>query len=158
MKDLEVLIIGGGIGAPTSASLLAAMLACGPMNFLLASALGHCLAVAIGISPSRMRAVSSTMMMIASGIIGGAMAPLIVGAVSDALPRLGQESLRYGLATMASAPLVAGFLLWAAFRRISRNVMTLAPAPTVASAHGAPCMETSSRAAASRAESLPWRG
>jgi MFS family permease len=100
-------------------SLVLAMSSAAIMNFLLASAMGPCIAVAIGIAPVRMRAVSSTLMLLASGIIGGAIAPVIVGAVSDATaPYLGTDALRYGLATMAPMPLVAGLLLWLSFDRI----------------------------------------
>jgi MFS family permease len=100
-------------------SLVLAMSSAAIMNFLLASAMGPCIAVAIGIAPLRMRAVSSTLMLLASGIIGGAVAPVIVGAVSDATaPYLGTDALRYGLATMAPMPLVAGLLLWLSFVRI----------------------------------------
>ena len=100
-------------------SLVLAMSSAAIMNFLLASAMGPCIAVAIGIAPVRMRAVSSTLMLLASGIIGGAIAPVIVGAVSDATaPYLGTDALRYGLATMAPMPLVAGLLLWLSFVRI----------------------------------------
>lgn len=100
-------------------SLVLAMSSAAIMNFLLASAMGPCIAVAIGIAPVRMRAVSSTLMLLASGIIGGAVAPVIVGAVSDTTaPHLGTDALRYGLATMAPMPLVAGLLLWLSFDRI----------------------------------------
>jgi fucose permease len=100
-------------------SLTLAMSSAAVMNFLLASAMGPCIAVAIGIAPVHMRAVSSTLILLASGIIGGAIAPLIVGAVSDFLaPELHSDSLRYGLAAMAPTPLIAGGFIWLAFRRI----------------------------------------
>jgi len=100
-------------------SLLLAMASAAMMNFLLGSAMGPCVAVAIGIAPARMRAVSSTMMLLASGLIGGALAPVVVGAVSDAIaPDFGADALRYGLTTMVPMPLIAGLLLWHAFRRI----------------------------------------
>lgn len=100
-------------------SLVIAMSSAAIMNFLLASAMGPCVAVAIGIAPTRMRAVSSTLMLLASGVIGGAIAPVIVGAVSDmAMPHFGDDALRYGLAAMAPMPLIAGLLLWIAFSRI----------------------------------------
>ena len=89
------------------------------MNFLLSSAMGPCIAVALSIAPSRMQAVSSTLMLIAYGIIGGALAPLIVGVVSDMLePQFAADSLRYALATMAPTPMIAGLLLWLAFAQI----------------------------------------
>jgi len=100
-------------------SLLLAMSSAAIMNFLLASAMGPCIAVAIGIAPVRMRAVSSTLMLLASGIIGGAIAPVIVGAVSDATAsHFGNDALRYGLVTMAPTPLIAGLFLWFSYVRI----------------------------------------
>lgn len=99
--------------------LALAMSSAAVMNFLLSSAMACCIAVAISIAPSNMRAVSSTLMMIASGVIGGAISPLIVGVVSDMLvPVFGVDSLRYALATMAPTSLVAGVLLWIAFAHI----------------------------------------
>ena len=99
-------------------SLLMTMLAAAVMNFLLSSCLGPCIASAIALSPPTSRAVSSTLMLAASGIIGAALAPLIVGVTSDALaPGLGTESLRYAMATMMVTPPLAALILWAAFRR-----------------------------------------
>ena len=100
-------------------SLTVAMTGATMMNFLLASVMGPCIAMAISIAPARMRAVSSTLMLLASGIIGGAIAPVIVGAVSDLLePQFGTNSLRYGLATMAPTPLIAGLMLWFCYVRV----------------------------------------
>jgi MFS family permease len=106
------------LGFILAPSLIVAMSSAAIMNFLLASAMGPCIAVAIGMSPVRMRAVSSTLMLLASGIVGGAIAPVIVGAVSDMLaPDMGSQALRYGLVTMAPTPLIAGLLLWCAFAK-----------------------------------------
>lgn len=103
----------------SASSLTLAMTSATVMNFLLATAVGPCIAVAISIAPSRMRAVSSTLMLLASGIIGGAIAPLIVGWASDLLaPQYQGESLRYALATMAPTPLIAGLFIWWSFKRI----------------------------------------
>jgi MFS family permease len=103
-----------------------AMMAAAIMNFLLASGFAPCISAAVSLAPSRMRAVASTVMFTASGVIGGAFAPLVVGVASDmATPSLGGESLRYGLATMAVAPLLSWGVLWAAYRRALRGV----PAP-----------------------------
>jgi MFS family permease len=101
-----------------SPSLTITMAAATMMNFLLSSGIAPCIAAAVGLSPPSMRAVSSTLMLAAAGVIGGAIAPLIVGAVSDALmPRFGVESLRYALAVMVLSPLLSAILLWAAYRR-----------------------------------------
>lgn len=100
-------------------SLTAAMSSAAIMNFLLGSAIPPCIAVGIAISPSNMRALSSTLMLITSGIIGGALGPLAVGMVSDLLQaEMGTESLRYALATMAPMPLLAGVFLWLAYRQM----------------------------------------
>jgi hypothetical protein len=57
-------------------------------------------------------------MLAASGLIGGALGPFIVGALSDALtPQLGGEGLRYALSAMIASPLLAAAFLFAAFRR-----------------------------------------
>jgi hypothetical protein len=51
-------------------------------------------------------------MLAASGLIGGGLGPFIVGAMSDWLtPTLGPDGLRYGISTMAAAPLVASALV-----------------------------------------------
>jgi MFS family permease len=101
-----------------SPSLTVTMVAATIMNFLLASGASPCFAAAVALSPPNMRGVASTILLAAMGVIGSAMSPLIVGAVSDALmPRLGAESLRYALATMTLVPLVSAAILWLAHRR-----------------------------------------
>jgi predicted MFS family arabinose efflux permease len=101
-----------------SPSLLVTMLAAAVMNFLLSSGVGPCIAAAIALSPPSTRAVSSTLMLAATGIIGSALAPLIVGMLSDALtPGYGAEALRYAMASMMIAPPLAALILWFAFRR-----------------------------------------
>jgi len=105
--------------APT---LTLTMAAAAVMNFLLSMGLGPCIAVAVGVAPQRMRAISSTVMLIASGVIGGALAPVLVGLVSDSLaPDVGADALRYGLVAMVPTPLIASVLLWLAYRRIWRG-------------------------------------
>ena len=115
-----------------SPSLTVTMLAATIMNFLLSSAVAPCIAAAVGITPPSIRALSSTMMLAAGGIIGGALGPLIVGALSDALmPRLGAESLRYALSVVLVAPLLASGVLWLAYRRARASeapVVARAPA------------------------------
>ena len=101
-----------------SPSLTVTMIAATIMNFLLASAAGTCIAAAVGVSPPSMRALSSTIMLAAGGVIGGALGPLIVGAASDALlPRLGAESLRYALSGLIVTPLLAAGVLWLSYRQ-----------------------------------------
>lgn len=92
------------------------------MNFLLSSVLGPGVAAAVGIAPTRMRAVASTLVLVATGVLGSALAPTIVGVASDALaPELGAESLRYAMAIMAGFPVLAAILLWVAYRQITAH-------------------------------------
>jgi MFS family permease len=99
-------------------SLVVTMVAAAVMNFLLSSGTGPCIAAAIALSPPHTRALSSTLMLASSGIIGAAFAPLIVGLLSDALaPSYGAESLRYAMATITFTPPLAALILWAAYRR-----------------------------------------
>jgi len=92
------------------------------MNFLLTMGLGPGIAVAVGVAPRQMRAVSSTVMLIAWGVIGGALAPLLVGVTSDSLAQeAGADALRYALVAMVPTPLAGSLLLWLAHRQIWRG-------------------------------------
>lgn len=92
------------------------------MNFLLSSSLGPCVALAISLVPANRRGVTSTMMLIVQNLLAFAFGPLLIGLVSDALaPTYGDSSLRYALALMLVAPLVASLLLWNARRRIAAD-------------------------------------
>ena len=102
--------------APTLPML---MVAVAVMNFCLSSALGPCLALAVASVSSSMRGLTTTVMLITLGVLGIALAPLIVGMVSDALkPSLGGESLRYALTLMIAAPLISSLLLMRAYSRL----------------------------------------
>ncbi|KQS03783.1 MFS transporter [Sphingomonas sp. Leaf357] len=100
-------------------SLPVVMIGIGVMNFMLSSSLGPCVALAVSlVSPNR-RGLTSTIMLIVQTIIAFALAPLIVGAASDAFrPSYGEEALRHGLTLMLVTPLLASLLLWIARRRI----------------------------------------
>jgi hypothetical protein len=64
-----------------------------------------------------MRAVASTFLFCVIGVLGGAVAPLVVGAASDLLaPRLGAESLRYALAGLVVTQALSPIILWLAWR------------------------------------------
>lgn len=90
------------------------------MNFLLSSGLGACVALAVSLVASTQRGVTSTVMLIVQNLLAFALGPLIIGLVSDGLaPAYGEESLRYALATMLVAPLVASLMLWVARRKIA---------------------------------------
>jgi MFS family permease len=102
--------------APTLPVLMVAVAA---MNFCLSSALGPCLALAVSTVSSGMRGLTTTVMLITLGLLGVALAPLLVGMLSDALkPSMGGESLRYALTVMIAAPVVATALLRVASRRL----------------------------------------
>lgn len=88
------------------------------MNFLLSSGLGPCVALAVSLVPSTRRGVTSTLMLIVQNLLAFALGPLLIGLVSDALnPTYGEDALRYALATMLVAPLLASLLLLLARRR-----------------------------------------
>jgi len=104
-------------------SLLVTLIAAAIMNFLLSSGITPCFSAAMGLATPTTRAVASTLLLVSSGIIGAALAPLIVGAVSDNLtPQFGSESLRYALSGLMVAPLVGTAILWMAYRRASNSL------------------------------------
>ena len=88
------------------------------MNFLLACAVPPCVNYAVTTADPGDRAITSTIMLAATGLIGGALGPFIVGALSDMLVAdLGDESLRYGISAMIVTPLLATACLILAIRR-----------------------------------------
>jgi MFS family permease len=112
---LSTPFMAGFIFAPT---LLVTMLCAAGMNFLLSCAFVPCINYAVARIGAGDRALISTVMLAASGLIGGALGPLIVGALSDGLaPQFGAESLRYALSAMIASPLLATAFLIAAFRQ-----------------------------------------
>lgn len=122
---LIVPIIALPLAAPAFALFLFApslplvLLGIATMNFLLASSLGPCVALAVSMVAGTQRGVTSTLMLIVQNLMAFAMGPLLIGIVSDALaPTYGGESLRYALALMLAAPLAASLMLWLARRRI----------------------------------------
>jgi MFS family permease len=101
-------------------SLPVALTGVAVMNFLLASALGPCVALAVSLVAPTQRGVTATTMLIVQTILAFAIGPLIIGVASDALaPVYGADSLRYALAVMLLAPIAASLLLWLARRRIA---------------------------------------
>ena len=90
------------------------------MNFMLASSLGPCVALAISLVAPGQRALTSTIMLISQTLLAFALGPYLIGQVSDALhPTYGDGSLRYALAVMLVAPIAASLLLWFARRKIT---------------------------------------
>ena len=91
------------------------------MNFMLASSLGPCVALAVSLVAPSQRALTSTVMLIAQTLLAFALGPLMIGQISDALrPVFGEDALRYALSTMLVAPIAASLLLWIARRKIAR--------------------------------------
>ncbi len=100
-------------------SLPAALLAAGLMNFLLSAAVAPCMALSMALVAPRQRGLASTLLLFANGLIAGALAPFLVGVLSDAFaPHLGVEALRYAIFTMTPMPLLAALLLWIARARM----------------------------------------
>lgn len=96
-------------------SLSLAMTSAALMNFLLACAIIPSINFAVGTAAPGDRGLTATVMLAAAGLIGSTLGPFIVGVLSDYLhPTLGEESLRYGIAVMAAAPLVGTAFLVAA--------------------------------------------
>jgi MFS family permease len=102
--------MAGFVFAPT---LFLTMTSAAAMNFLLSCAFVPCVNYAVTRADPGDRALASTVMLAASGLIGGALGPFIVGALSDAMsPQLGTEGLRYAISSMIATPILAtGFLL-----------------------------------------------
>ena len=96
-----------------------AILAVAFANFFLATTFGPCVAMGISISPQSVRAQASMVMLLAQSLIGAALAPFIVGVISDQLaPSFGGESLRYALSVIVLAPVIGPIILLLAYRRI----------------------------------------
>lgn len=101
-------------------SLAGALVSAGLMNFLLSAVVAPCMALGLAIVAPRQRGLAATLLLVAQGLIAGGLAPFLVGLLSDILsPRLGVDSLRYAILSMAPAPLVATALLWMAKRRMA---------------------------------------
>lgn len=114
---LAIPAYAGFLFAPTLPLVLVSIAV---MNFLLSSGLGPCVALAMSLVAPSQRGVTATVMLIVQNMLAFALGPLLIGIVSDALkPAYGEEALRYALAMMLIAPLIASLLLWQARRRIS---------------------------------------
>jgi len=88
------------------------------MNVLLSSAFVPCINYTVARAGAGDRALVSTIMLASSGLIGGALGPFVVGALSDAFaPQVGTEGLRYGLAAMIASPILATAFLFVAIRQ-----------------------------------------
>ncbi|WP_305097178.1 MFS transporter [Croceibacterium aestuarii] len=96
-------------------SLTLAMSSAALMNFLLSCAIIPSINYAVSSAEPGDRGLTATVMLASSGLIGGALGPFVVGWLSDRLtPTLGDEGLRFGIAAMAAAPLIAAAFVVAA--------------------------------------------
>jgi MFS family permease len=112
---LAVPFTAGFALAPTAAL---AMVFAAAMNFCLTCTVPPCINFAVNQSDPRDRGVTATIMLAATGLIGGGLGPFMVGALSDALgARYGAESLRYAIAATVFTPLLSTVFLIAAIRR-----------------------------------------
>lgn len=112
---LSTPFMAGFIFAPT---LVVTMLCAAAMNFLLSCGFVPCVNYAVARADPGDRGLVSTVMLAASGLIGGAVGPFVVGALSDAMTsQLGPEGLRYALTAMLASPLAATAFLMIASRR-----------------------------------------
>jgi MFS family permease len=116
---LSIPFVAGFIASPT---LLATMMSAAAMNFLVSSTYAPCVNYAVtNVAPGD-RALVSSVLLAASGIVGSGLGPLIVGAMSDILtPTYGEEGLRYAIAFMIPTPAIAFALMWLAMRQARRG-------------------------------------
>ena len=112
---LSTPFVAGFVFAPT---LTLTMISAAVMNVLLSCAFVPCVNYAVTRADPGDRGLASTIMLVSSGLIGGALGPFIVGVLSDHLtPDFGAEGLRLAISAMIVTPLVAAAFLLAAIRR-----------------------------------------
>ena len=100
--------------------LAPAMICAAVMNFHISMALPAAMNFAVNSVAPNDRGLASTVLLAATGLIGGALGPFVVGALSDLLaPTLGEEALRNALSAMLLTPPLAGLLLFRAYRPAS---------------------------------------
>jgi MFS family permease len=121
---LSIPFLAGFVGFPT---LGLTMLSAAVMNFLVSCAYAPCVSYAVtNVAPGD-RGLVSSVMLAASGLVGSALGPFIVGVASDLLtPAYGSEGLRYAIATMIPTPAISLALLWLAVRQARRAGSPLA--------------------------------
>jgi MFS family permease len=92
----------------------------GAMNFLLSCTAAPCVTLAIGAVAPSDRGLAATLMLVFSGLLGGALGPFVVGVISD-LATSGQDAqgLRYGLSFLLLVPVLSTIALLLALRQLS---------------------------------------
>lgn len=112
---LSLPFMAGFVFAPT---LVAAMASAGLMNLAISMAMPPVISYAVSRADARDRAMLSTMLLAAAGLIGGSLGPFIVGSLSDLwADRAGAESLRQAMAVMLVMPALATVFLLHAYWR-----------------------------------------
>jgi len=112
---LSLPFMAGFVFLPT---LSGAMACAALMNFLLSTAMPPAINFALSSVASRDRGIVSTVLLAASGLIGGACGPFLVGALSDSFtPRFGDDGLRFAISAMLATPVIGALFLFLAYRR-----------------------------------------
>jgi MFS family permease len=94
-----------------------ALVCAGVMNLLLSAAIPPIMNYAIGLVGPRERGITATVVIILMGLVGGALGPAVVGAISDGWQaEHGAQALRYGLAAMLVSPIIAGSIIASVLR------------------------------------------
>lgn len=125
---LSVPFMAGFVFAP---SLVGAMACAAVMNAAISASLPPTVSFAVNCADPRDRAMLSTMLLAAAGLIGGALGPFIVGTLSDLwAARAGSESLRQAMAVMLVMPVLATLFLWLAWRK-ALDSPSPAPSPAL---------------------------
>jgi MFS family permease len=118
---LSAPFMAGFVFAPT---LLLCMACAAVMNFLISCAFVPCVNYAVTCAQPGDRGLTSTVMLAASGLIGGALGPFVVGVLSDAItPQLGAEGLRYALSIMIVSPVAAAAFLAIAVKTMPAGLL-----------------------------------
>lgn len=113
---LSVPLLLGFIFAPASGL---AVLCLGGLSFLLGCAVAPCVTCAVACVPAANRGIASILMLVAAGLIGSSLGPLLVGAASDLLAAgSGRESLRHAMVLVTAAPPAAVALLLVSRRQM----------------------------------------
>jgi len=90
--------------------------------FLHSMYLGPAIAVAHGLVPASMRALTSAILFLVLNLIGLGFGPLVVGLISDSLaPNLGNESLRWAMSVTLFISIASVFLFFRAARTLPRG-------------------------------------
>jgi MFS family permease len=86
--------------------------------------MGPIFAAALAVTKLRMRALATSIMVLAASLLGQAVGPLMVGFLNDLLaPSLGAHAIRYSLLITAGTAIAAGICFWAAEHHFERDVL-----------------------------------